>query len=91
MAQRRSCRREFEVSWIRGSARRNRPFEGGFAYGAGAGVWVQEELGWRGEERCRAGGTGGGDQDGCRQVLGVMERAKEDAESWRCDVVILKR
>ena len=43
---------------------------------------AQAGLGRRGEERCRASGTGD-DQDSYRQVPGVMEGAKEDAESWR--------
>jgi len=61
---------------------RNTPLEGQFAYVALDGIWLKRS--WGGEVKNVAVLVAiGVDQDGYRQVLGVMEGAKEDAESWR--------
>lgn len=61
---------------------RNQPFEGAFAYIALDGIWLKRS--WGGEVKNVAVLVAiGVDQDGYRQVLGVAEGAKEDAESWR--------
>jgi len=61
---------------------RNRPIEGEFAYVALDGIWLKRS--WGGEVKNVAVLVAMGvDQDGYRQVLGVCEGAKEDAESWR--------
>ncbi|MFO0875245.1 MAG: IS256 family transposase [Phycisphaerales bacterium] len=61
---------------------RNRPIEGEHAYVYLDGIWMKRS--WGGEVRnvavLIAIGVG---QDGYREVLGVCEGAKEDAESWR--------
>jgi len=61
---------------------RNRPIEGEFAYVWLDGIWLKRS--WGGEVKNVAVLVAiGVDADGYRQVLGVMEGAKEDAESWR--------
>ncbi len=67
---------------------RNAPIEGEFAYVSLDGIWLKP-----GTMRSMVGGgevknvavlvAVGVDSDGYRQMLGVMEGAKEDAESWR--------
>lgn len=61
---------------------RNGPITGRFAYVALDGIWLKRS--WGGEVKNVAVLVAiGVDQDGYRQVLGVCEGAKEDAESWR--------
>ena len=61
---------------------RNRPIEGEFAYVSLDGIWLKRS--WGGEVKNVAVLVAiGVDQEGYRQVLGVCEGAKEDAESWR--------
>lgn len=61
---------------------RNQPIEGEFAYIALDGVWLKRS--WGGEVKNVAVLVAiGVDAEGYRQVLGVAEGAKEDAESWR--------
>lgn len=61
---------------------RNQPIEGSFAYIALDGVWLKRS--WGGEVKNVAVLVAiGVDEEGYRQVLGVAEGAKEDAESWR--------
>jgi len=61
---------------------RNQPLEGQFAYVALDGIWLKRS--WGGEVKNVAVLVAIGiDQEGYRQVLGVCEGAKEDAESWR--------
>src|SRR5262245_60283319 len=61
---------------------RNRPIEGEYPYVYLDGIWLKRS--WGGEVKNVAILVAiGVDQDGFRQVLGVMEGAKEDAESWR--------
>jgi putative transposase len=61
---------------------RNQPIEGTFAYVAMDGIWLKRS--WGGEVKNVAVLVAiGVDQDGYRQVLGVVEGTKEDAESWR--------
>jgi transposase-like protein len=61
---------------------RNRPIEGEFAYVSLDGIWLKRS--WGGEVKNVAVLVAiGVDADGFRQVLGVMEGAKEDTESWR--------
>ena len=61
---------------------RNQPIEGPFAYVALDGVWLKRS--WGGEVKNVAVLVAiGVDAEGYRQVLGVAEGAKEDAESWR--------
>lgn len=63
---------------------RNRPIEGEHAYVYLDGIWLKRS--WGGEVRnvVRRGGLVaiGVDAEGFREVLGVCEGAKEDAESW---------
>jgi transposase-like protein len=61
---------------------RNQPIEGRFAYVYLDGIWLKRS--WGGEVKNVAVLVAiGVDQDGYRQILGVAEGAKEDAESWR--------
>jgi hypothetical protein len=61
---------------------RNQPIEGRFAYVYLDGIWLKRS--WGGEVKKVAVLVAiGVDQDGYRQILGVVEGAKEDAESWR--------
>ena len=61
---------------------RQSPIEGTFAYVSLDGIWLKRS--WGGEVKNVAVLVAiGVDQDGYRQVLGVAEGAKEDAESWR--------
>jgi transposase-like protein len=61
---------------------RNQPLVGCFAYVYLDGIWLKRS--WGGEVKKVAVLVAiGVDQDGYRQILGVVEGAKEDAESWR--------
>jgi len=61
---------------------RNQPITGTLAYVAMDGIWLKRS--WGGEVKNVAVLVAiGVDRDGYRQVLGVVEGAKEDAESWR--------
>ena len=61
---------------------RQSPIEGTFAYVSLDGIWLKRS--WGGEVKNVAVLVAiGVDQDGYRQVLGVCEGTKEDAESWR--------
>jgi transposase-like protein len=61
---------------------RNQPITGRFAYVYLDGIWLKRS--WGGEVKNVAVLVAiGVDQDGYRQILGVVEGAKEDAESWR--------
>jgi putative transposase len=61
---------------------RNQPITGRFAYVYLDGIWLKRS--WGGEVKNVAVLVAiGVDQDGYRQVLGVVEGTKEDAESWR--------
>lgn len=61
---------------------RNRPIEGEYAYVALDGIWLKRS--WGGEVKNVAVLVAiGVDQEGYRQVLGVCEGTKEDAESWK--------
>jgi transposase-like protein len=61
---------------------RNAPLTGQFAYVSLDGIWLKRS--WGGEVKKVAVLVAiGVDQDGYRQVLGVVEGTKEDAESWR--------
>jgi transposase-like protein len=57
---------------------RNRPIEGEHAYVFLDGIWLKRS--WGGEVRNVAVGV---NADGHREILGVMEGGKEDAEAWR--------
>src|SRR5579885_66076 len=60
---------------------RNRPIEGEHAYVYLDGIWLKRS--WGGEVKNVAVLVAVGvNQDGFREVLGVMEGAKEDKESW---------
>src|SRR3954470_5264381 len=60
---------------------RNRPIEGEYPYVYLDGIWLKRS--WGGEVKNVAILVAVGvDQDGFRQVLGVMEGMKEDKESW---------
>ena len=61
---------------------RNQPITGRFAYVHLDGIWLKRS--WGGEVKNVAVLVAiGVDQDGYRQILGVVEGAKEDAQSWR--------
>ncbi len=61
---------------------RNQPITGRFAYIYLDGIWLKRS--WGGEVKKVAVLVAiGVDQDGYCQILGVVEGAKEDAESWR--------
>jgi putative transposase len=61
---------------------RNQPIVGRFAYVYLDGIWLKRS--WGGEVKNVAVLVAiGVDQDGYRQVLGMVEGAKEDKESWR--------
>jgi putative transposase len=61
---------------------RNRPLSGDYPYAYLDGIWLKRC--WGGEVRNVAVLVAMGVRaDGFREVLGVMEGAKEDAESWR--------
>jgi putative transposase len=61
---------------------RNQPIAGQFAYVYLDGIWLKRS--WGGEVKNVAVLVAiGVDQDGYRQILGVAEGAKEDAQSWR--------
>lgn len=61
---------------------RNRPIEGEHAYVYLDGIWLKRS--WGGEVKNVAVLIAiGVDQEGYREVLGVCEGMKEDAESWR--------
>lgn len=60
---------------------RNRPLEGEFAYVLLDGIWLKRS--WGGEVRTVAVLVAiGVNADGHREMLGVCEGMKEDAESW---------
>ena len=66
-----------------------RPIEGEFAYVFLDGIWLKRT--WGDEVKKVAVLVAiGVDQEGYRQVLGVREGAKEDAESWRAFLRDLK-
>jgi putative transposase len=68
---------------------RNRPIEGEHAYVYLDGIWLKRS--WGGEVKNIAILVAVGvDQDGFRQVLGVMEGMKEDKESWTAFLRYLK-
>jgi transposase-like protein len=68
--------------YARIEAWRNQPITGQFAYVYLDGIWLKRS--WGGEVKNVAVLVAiGVDQDGYRQILGVAEGAKEDAESWR--------
>jgi putative transposase len=68
---------------------RNRPIEGEHAYVYLDGIWLKRS--WGGEVKNVAILVAVGvDQDGFRQVLGVMEGMKEDKESWTAFLRYLK-
>src|SRR5438552_62123 len=68
---------------------RNRPIEGEHAYVYLDGIWLKRS--WGGEVRNVAILVAVGvDQDGFRQVLGVMEGMKEDKDSWTAFLRYLK-
>jgi transposase-like protein len=68
---------------------RNQAIEGRFAYVYLDGIWLKRS--WGGEVKNVAVLVAiGVDQDGYRQILGVAEGAKEDAESWRAFLRHLK-
>jgi len=59
----------------------NHPIEGEYSYVFLDGIWLKRC--WAGEVKNVSVLVAiGVDQDGCRQVLGVQEGAKEDKESW---------
>lgn len=61
---------------------RNRPLEGEHAYVYLDGIWLKRT--WGGEVKTVAVLVAVGvREDGYREILGVMEGAKEDTESWR--------
>lgn len=61
---------------------RNQPIQGRFAYVYLDGIWLKRS--WGGEVKNVAVLVAiGVDHDGYRQILGVVEGAKEDAQSWR--------
>lgn len=61
---------------------RNQPIDGQFAYVYLDGIWLKRS--WGGEVKNVAVLVAiGVDQDGYRQILGVAEGVKEDAQSWR--------
>jgi putative transposase len=61
---------------------RNQRIDGQFAYVYLDGIWLKRS--WGGEVKNVAVLVAiGVDQDGYRQILGVVEGAKEDAQSWR--------
>jgi transposase-like protein len=61
---------------------RNQPIEGQFTYVYLDGIWLKRC--WGGEVKNVAVLVAiGVDQNGYRQILGVVEGAKEDAQSWR--------
>jgi len=61
---------------------RNQPITGQFAYVYLDGIWLKRS--WGGEVKNVAVLVAiGVDQEGYRQILGVVEGAKEDTESWR--------
>jgi putative transposase len=68
---------------------RNQPVEGEHPYVYLDGIWLKRT--WGGEVRNVAILVAVGvNRDGYREVLGVMEGAKEDAESWRAFLRYLK-
>lgn len=68
---------------------RNRPIEGEHAYVYLDGIWLKRS--WGGEVKNIAILVAiGVDQDGFRQVLGVMEGMKEDMDSWAAFLRYLK-
>jgi putative transposase len=68
---------------------RNRPIEGEHAYVYLDGIWLKRS--WGGEVKNIAILVAiGVDQDGFRQVLGVMEGMKEDKDSWTAFLRYLK-
>src|SRR5580700_7438902 len=68
---------------------RQRPIEGEHAYVYLDGIWLKRS--WGGEVKNIAILVAiGVDQDGFRQVLGVMEGMKEDKESWTAFLRYLK-
>jgi transposase-like protein len=68
--------------YVRIEAWRNEPITGHFAYVYLDGIWLKRS--WGGEVKNVAVLVAiGVDQDGHRQILGVVEGAKEDAQSWR--------
>jgi putative transposase len=68
--------------YARIEAWRNRPIEGDYAYLYLDGIWLQRC--WGGEVKNVAVLVAVGVRaDGHREILGVVEGAKEDAESWR--------
>jgi transposase-like protein len=69
---------------------RNRPIEGEHAYVYLDGIWLKRS--WGGEVRNVSVLVAiGVDSEGYRQVLGVAEGGREDAESWRAFLRHLKQ
>jgi putative transposase len=69
---------------------RNRPIEGGHAYVYLDGLWLKRS--WGGEVKNVAVLVAiGVRSDGYREILGVVEGTKEDAESWRSFLRHLKQ
>jgi len=68
---------------------RNRPIQGEHAYVFLDGIWLKRS--WGGEVKNVAGLIAMGvNQEGFREILGVAEGIKEDAESWRSFLRCLK-
>ena len=69
---------------------RNRPIEGQHAYVYMDGIWLKRS--WGGEVKTVAVLVAiGVREDGYREILGVVEGLKEDAESWRSFLRHLKQ
>lgn len=69
---------------------RNQPIVGKFRYVYLDGIWLKRS--WAGEVKTVAVLVAiGVDEDGFRQILGVVEGVKEDAESWRVFLRHLKQ
>jgi len=69
---------------------RNRPIEGAHAYVFLDGIWLKRS--WGGEVKNIAVLVAiGVREDGYREILGVVEGAKEDTESWRSFLRHLKQ
>lgn len=69
---------------------RNRPLEGEHPYVMLDGIWLKRS--WGGEVRNIAVLVAVGvNSEGHREILGVAEGMKEDAESWRCFLRYLKQ
>jgi transposase-like protein len=68
---------------------RNRPLTGRYAYVYLDGIWLKRS--WGGEVQTVSVLVAiGVDEEGYREILGVVEGAKEDTESWRGFMRVLK-